>query len=286
MTCTFTDRDFYSEYINTELRGEGGILDELYRPSKNGIKIVGGDIYVTIWDTDNMSTAEPSCSAFPGNTGKCNRTVQLTMANRMIDGCFQECEWLDISSDSASLMGMATAHISVLTGYVLDLIYASMIAGGTAISTPAAYTDAQIAERVNRAMLQIAARGGRNPNILVSSSGTVGSDLIRIWGAQFRQVEDINRVREPWGALLGYFNGAKVWVTSTALATAETTPVDVGAIIWDKMGYAYAADGSGLGAKYVFNPEDPRGVVSNHAKLCFGYGLLEDELVYYIDLDS
>ena len=93
MSCTFTDRDFYSEYINTELRGEGGVLDTFYRPSKNGIKLVGGDIYVTIWDTDNMSTAEPSCSAFPSNTGKCNRTVTLTMANRMIDGCFQECEW-------------------------------------------------------------------------------------------------------------------------------------------------------------------------------------------------
>ena len=286
MTCTFTDRDFYSEYINTELRGDGGVLDTFYRPSKNGVKLVGGDIYVTIWDTDNMSTATPTCSAFPGNTGKCNRTVALTMGNLMIDACFQENEWNDIESDSGSKAGLVDAHISVLTGDILDLIYATMIAGGTSVSTPAAYTDAQLLARVNESLFNIAVRGGANPNIVVGSYGTVAGDFIRAAGAQFRPVENINRVMGPWGSLLGYYNGAKVWGTITSLATAEATPVAVGMIIYDKMGYAYAADGSGLGAKYVFNPEDPRGVVSLHAKLGYGYGLLEDELVYYLDMDA
>jgi len=286
MVCTFTDRDFYSEYINTEIRGEGGILDTVYRPAKNGIKLVGGDIYVTIWSTDDMTTAEPSCSAFPGNTGKCNRTVELTMANRMIDACFQENEWMDIESDDASKMSMAVAHTSVLTGYVLDLIFADMIANGTSVSTPATPTDAQLLERVNAALLDIAARGGANPNIVLSGGGTIGGQFIRAAGAQFQKSENINRVQGSWGSLLGSYNGANVWVTQTSLATAETTPVDVGMIIYDKMGYAYAAKGSGLGARYIFNPDDPRGVVSVQAKLGFGYGLLEDELVYYLDLDS
>jgi hypothetical protein len=248
------------------------------------MKIVGGDIYVTIWDTDNMSTAAPSCSAFPGNTGKCNRTVALTMGNRMIDACMSETEWLDVQSDSASKASMATQHISVLTGYVLDLIYADMIANGTSISTPAAPTGTELVTRVNEALARIAARGGGNPNILFVDTdfGTFAQGA----GVQFQRCEDINRVRGPWGSLAGYYNGAKVWITSTALATAEATPVDVAAIIWDKMGYAYSAVGQGLGAKYLFNPEDPRGVVGLHAKLGFGYGLLEDELVYYLDQDA
>lgn len=286
MTCTWTDRDFYTEYVNTQLRGDGGILGNMYRPSRNGARIIGGDIIVSKVDIENMTTSQPACGTFATETGNCNTSATLTMSERMVSKCFTPCEWEDMNADAGNMQRFVRAQSSVLAGYFVDLIAADMIANGTSVSVGAAPDKDDLIVGINNALAQIWCRNLQGKITILFEAANFGTFM-----------DGVGRTFQPTSmgvvgpnvstdqAFRGLYNGAEVFLTCSNLQTADTTPVDVAAIVFHEMGYAWASSGEGLGATLGFVPPDanPTGPnVYEYIGGCFGYGLLDDEMVYYL----
>lgn len=286
MTCTWTDRDFYTEYVNTQLRGDGGILGNMYHPSRNGAKVHGGDVIVSIVDIENMSTAQPACGSFAGEHGNCNTSATLTMVERMVDKCFTPCEWEDMNADAGNMQRFVAAQSSVLAGYFVDLIAASMIAGGTSISVGAAPDKDDLVVGINTALAQIWCRNLPGKITILFEADNFGTFMQGV-GGTFQPVSRglVGPDVPTDQAFRGWYNGAEVWLTCSNLQTADATPVDVCAIVFHEMGYAWASAGEGLGATLGLVPPEANvsgPLVYEYIGGCFGYGLLDDEMVYYL----
>lgn len=291
MTCTWTDRDFYTEFVNTQLRGDGGILGNMYRPGDGQVKFKGGDVYVSIVDIENMTTSAPSCSALGSSTGNCNRFKELTAVERQVFACFTPGEWGDLDMNPGNMMAFVKAQASVLSGYLVDLIIADMIANGTAVSVGATPDKDDLINGVNEALGEIWARNLEG-KITILFNTTDFPIFMNGAAGQFVPVQkgmlgpDISTDK----AFRGWFNGAEVWLTTATLETADATPVPVSAIIFHEMGYAFASqggdvDGDSLGAILGLVPAEsnPKGtVVDEYIGGWFAYGLLDDEMVYYL----
>ena len=296
MTCTWTNRTFFSEYVNTQLRGDQNALGRMYRPTRNGVTVKGGAINVSIVDIENMSTHAPSCGSFLTEDGNCNTYAALTMGQRQVGKCFTPCEWKDLDADFAGMQRFVAAQASVLAGYFMDLIYVDMIANGTASPTPMGTTPtgATINAAILSSLGQIWARDlpGMITIILKAADFALFAATV---GAAFQPFSTLIDPYAPNGAFRGWYMGAAVFITPTALVTADTTPIEVGGLVFHEMGYAFAPDSGavpgdgGLGAILGFVPQDsnPQGVLVNeYIGGCFGYGLLDDEMVYYLDYNA
>ena len=296
MTCTWTNRPFYSEYVNTQLRGDQNALGRMYHPTRDGVTVKGGAIFVSIVDIENMSTHAPACGSFLTEDGNCNTSKELTMGQRQIGKCFLPCEWKDLDADSAGMQRFIAAQASTLAGYFMDLIYVDMIANGTASPLPMGTvpTGATTAAAILSCLSQIWARNLDGAITIVLRAADFALFVTAV-GAAFQPFSTLVDPFAPNGAFRGWYMGAAVFVTPSALVTADATPIVVGGVVFHEMGYAFAPDSStvpgdgGLGAILGFVPSDanPQGVVVNeYLGGCFGYGLLDDEMVYYLDYSA
>lgn len=296
MTCTWTNRTFYSEYVNTQLRGDQNALGRMYRPAQGGVSVKGGAITVSIVDIENMGTHAIACGTFPAEDGNCNTSKALTMATREVSKCFLPCEWKDLQATPGGLMRFVAAQASTLAGYFMDLIYVDMIANGTASPTPmgAVPTGATTVAALLSCLAEIWARNldGKITIILRAADFAL---FVQAVGAAFQPFSTLIDPFAPNGAFRGWYLGAAVFITPTALVTADTTPIVVGGVIFHEMGYSWVpgsdntADDGGLGAILGFVPADanPFGTQTQESLGgCFGYGLLDDEMVYYLDYNA
>lgn len=296
MTCTHTVRTFVSEYVNTQLRGDQNALGRMYRPVNGGVTVAGGAITVSIVDIENMSTHAIACGSTPAEDGNCNTTAVLTVSEREIAKCFTPKEWKDISATAGGLLAYVKAQGAVLAGYFMDLIYVDMIANGTASPLPMGTTPTG-ATTLAAILSCLAAIWERN----LEGKITIilkGSDLTLFMiaaGAAFQPFSTLIDPFAPNGSFRGWFQGAAVFTTPTALVTADATPIDVGGVVFHEMGYAWvpgsddSPDDGGLGAIFslVEPPNNPLGTKVNESLGgSFGYGLLDNEMVYYLDYSA
>lgn len=290
MTCTWTNRPFYSEYVNTQLRGDQNALGRMYRPTRNGSTVKGGSIFVSIVDIENMGTHAPACGSFLTEDGNCNTSKELTMGQRQVGKCFTPCEWKDLDADASGMQRFIAAQAAVLSGYFMDLIYVDMIANGTAVNVGVTPTGATLQAGVTEALTQIWSRDLPGMITIIMRPAQFALWLVAI-GSAFQPFSTLVDPFAPNGAFRGWYLGAAVFVTPTTLVTADTTPVNVSGVVFHEMGYAFAPDSGtlpedgGLGAILGFVPQDanPQGVLVNeYIGGCFGYGLLDDEMVYYL----
>ncbi len=293
MTCTWTNRPFYTSYVNTQLRGDQNALGRMYRPEKDGVFIKGGIIYVSIVDIENMSTHAVACGSFLTEDGNCNTSQALTMAERQIGKCFTPCEWNDLEADVAGMTRFISAQAAVLAGYFMGLIYADMIANGTASPSPMGTTPtgATISAAIASCLGEIWARDLPGMITIILTATNFALWVIAV-GAAFQPFSTLIDPFAPNGAFRGWYLGAAVFITPDTLATADATPITVGGLVFHEMGFAFAPAGGGvpgdggLGAILGFVPQDanPQGVVVNeYMGGCFGYKTLDDEMVYYLD---
>lgn len=296
MTCTWTNRNFYSEYVNTQLRGDQNALGRMYRPMADGVTVKGGKIYVSIVDIENMGTHAPSCGSFLTEDGNCNTSKELTMAERQVGKCFTPCEWKDLDADAGNMGRFVLAQASTLAGYFMDLIYVDMIANGTASPTPmtATPTGATTSAAILSCLAEIWARNLDGMITIILRAIDFALWVVAV-GAAFQPFSSMISPMQPNGSYRGEYMGAAVFLTPTALVTADATPIVVGGVVFHEMGYAWVPGGGGvpgdggLGAILGFVPADanPQGViVDEYIGGCFGYGLLDDEMVYYLDYNA
>ena len=295
MTCTWTNRTFFTEYVNTQLRGDQNALGRMYRPVRNGVTVKGGAINVSIVDIENMSTSAVACGEFMSETGNCNTSASLTMSNRKISKCFLPCEWEDLDSEPTAMRRFVAAQAAVLAGYFMDLIYVDMIANGTASPQPmgAVPTGATIALAILSCLSEIWARDLPGKITIVVRAADFAL-WVQAVGAAFQPFSSMISPMQPNSAYRGEYMGAAVFITPTALVTADATPIVVGGVVFHEMGYAWVSGGGGvngnaLGAILGFIPEDASpsgGTVYEYLSGCFGYGLLDDEMVYYLDYNA
>ena len=264
----------------------------MYRPTRDGVSVKGGAITVSIVDIENMSTHAPACGSFLTEDGNCNTSKALTMGQRQIGKCFTPCEWKDLDADSGGMQRFVAAQAAVLSGYFMDLIYVDMIANGTASPLPMGTvpTGATIAAAINSCLAQIWSRDLPGKITIVLKAADFALFVTTV-GAAFQAFSTIISPYAPNGSYRGEYLGAAVFLTPTALVTADTTPIEVGGVVFHEMGYSFAPDsGDGaLGAILGFVPEDanPQGViVDEYLGGCFGYGLLDDEMVYFLDYNA
>lgn len=295
MTCTWTNRTFFTEYVNTQLRGDQNALGRMYRPMRNGVRVEGGAINVSIVDIENMSTSAVACGEFMSETGNCNTSASLTLANRKISKCFLPCEWKDLNSEPTSMRRFVAAQAATLAGYFMDLIYVDMIANGTASPLPmgAVPTGATTAAAIMSCLAEIWARDLPGMITIVVKASDFAIWVIAV-GAAFQPFSTLIDPFAPNGSFRGWYMGAAVFLTPTALVTADATPIEVGGVVFHEMGYSWVSggggvDGDALGAVLGFIPEDASpsgGTVYEYLSGCFGYGLLDDEMVYYLDYNA
>ena len=282
MTCTWTPSRQYSDYVETQMRGDGGTLQYMYHPARNGAKIIGDTIYIRTLQPEEFTLRAPDCTTFLVGEA-CNTQVALTKYNYVHKFCLDDCDWPEVVND-VGMMGVARAEATAFHTAILPLIYADMIANGTAVASGAADPSAaQMLAAINTCVLSINANGG-SPGAIVLDLTNAG-DFVAGAGAMFQPSNMLSLPLYGDGGPAGWFLGYPVFVTKTNLATAAATPVSVAALVWSIQGFAYASSGDAggyLGMKVVPHPDDENGTNSIVAKLCAGYKTLEADLVYYV----
>lgn len=285
MTCTWTAKRSYSDFVLLQGRGDTGILETVYRPAANGVQLVGEAIYVESVDPSNMTVTTPSCTAHLAGTA-CKSQEALTKWLPAVKQCFDDCQWVSVQNDASMMMwaqGMTIAALNTL----MPLIFADMIANGTRIFSDATPTNAQLAAAVANAILSIASQGGGPGGIVLDLTNAFGT--IAGFGAVFQPATLVTLdytygPGRPIGSIMGY----PVFVTGTDLNDIAPSPdEEVDAIIWAKMGYAYASQGNGVG--FRISTQDLDGTNSIVLSGCIGYGVIgiahgmtDSPLVYYI----
>lgn len=297
MSCTWTNRPFYSEYVNTQLRGDQNALGRMYRPVADGVVVKGGKVFVSIVDIENMGTHAPACGAFLTEDGNCNTSKELTMSTQQVGKCFDPCEWKDLDANTVNMTRFVKAQASTLSGYYMELIYVDMIANGTASPQPMGTTPtgATISLAILSCLGEIWARDIEGPITIILRAADFAL-FVQAVGAAFQPFSTLIDPFAPNGAFRGWYMGAAVFITQTQMATADATPIDVGGVVFHEMGYAWVPGGGsgvpgegGLGAilGFVSAESNPQGViVDEYIGGCFGYGLLDDEMVYYLDYNA
>lgn len=278
MICTFTASRQYSEYVNIQARGDGGILQHMYHPTNKGTRVVGGAVYVNAFNPAEYSVTTPACSSFLAGEA-CTSQVALTKFSGVHKSCFDDCQWADIN-DPSSLMALGKSEVVAMLNSLLPLCYADMIANGTAVHTGSATpTAAQEATALLSCLAGIAAHGG-GPGAIVFDLTEYGL-MVAGLGAAFQP----NFVQSGYGPnVIGFVAGFPCFVTPDNLTNTDATPLNVDAIVFAEMGFAYAATGQdpSLGVKIVPHEDDENGTNSVISKLCAGYKTLSANLVYYV----
>lgn len=280
MACTWTASRLYSDYITIQARGDGGVLKQMYIPTKDGTRLIGEGIYVNSWDPAEHTVTTPDCTGYlAGQT--CNAQQVLTKYLNVDKQCYDDCRWAQIATDESMQelgQSMVIAHLNTL----MPLIYADMIANGTAtLAGAAAPSEAQARTAMTTVLMAIAAYGGTPGAIILDM--TLGGTIVAGMGALFTPIlsPDINFSYGP-GLPIGRIGGFPVFVSPDNLATADATPVQVCAIIFARKGFAYAHEGEGLGIKITWHPENVNGTNDVIGRACLGYKTLNANLVRYI----
>jgi hypothetical protein len=284
MVCTNTGNRLYSDYVDIQGRGDGGVLEHMYVPSKKGVKVVGGAVYVNAWSPDDMTLQSASCSTFLAGES-CNVQTALTKFEKTHRVCLTECSFSELSDgDKAALV---RSEITLYQRSLLPLMYADMIATGGHIhlgnATP---TEALCRAAIMSAMSSISAYGG-GPGAIVMDLSYSGIAIAGLGGL----VQPANQltIADGYGPNpLGSVGGYNIYPTPTNLATADTTPIQVLAIVFAKNGFAYAHTGNEpqMGFNFTELTPDFNGTNSLVSRACIGYKTLSDTLVYYITIES
>lgn len=287
MSCTWTASRLYTDFVLLQGRGDTGLVEHMYRPSKNGVRLVGEAIYVESVDPSNMTVnTSSSCSTGYLTGNACKSQEALTKFLPTVKQCFDDCQWPSVQNDASQMawaQGMAIAALNTL----MPLIYANMIANGTRIISDATPTNAQLATAVHNAVLAIASEGGGPGAIVLDLTTAAGT--IQGFGVLFQPLNLVTLdysygPGRPVGTILGY----PVFVSKDNLVDIAPSPDEqVDAIVFAKMGYAYASVGEGVGFRTALQEID-----GTHATVlsgCVGYGTLgiangmtDTPLVYYI----
>jgi len=287
MSCTWTATRKYNDYILLQGRGDTGVLQDMYRPTRRGTKVAGESVYIKSVDPANMTVGTTSpCSTGYLAGNQCNSQEALNKFLPFIKQCFDDCQWEDIQSDGAMMewgQGMSVAALNTL----MPLIYADMVANGSRLFSDATPTGAQIATEIIQAIHNIAAEGG-GPGAVVLDL-TYSSETIQAFGALYQPMDLITLnysygPGRPLGKLLGY----NVYVTKSNLIDIAPTPDEqVDAIVFARKGFAYAHVGEGVGFRTATQAVD--GTHSIVLSGCVGYGTIgiydgitDSPLVWYI----
>ena len=285
MVCTWTPAHQYSDYVELQARGDGGVLDHFYRPVNNGVKVVGGVIYVRALQPADETLQSPSCSSFLAGEA-CNIQIALTKYDKVHKFCLDDCDWDEVVND-VGMMGIAKSEATAFLTSLMPLIYADMIANGTGIHLGTPATAALVYAAVNSALVNIAAYGGQPGGIVLDL--TNAGMFIAGAGAAFQPANALQISLYSPGQAIGSYLGYPVYVTPTDLANTAATPIHMAGIVWAKNGFAYAASGDAggyLGMNVVPHPNDENGTNSIISKLCAGYKTLDANLVYYLEVTA
>lgn len=286
MTCTWTPARQYTFYLELQARGDGGILQYMYQPVAGGAKIVGDTIYIRSLRPEDHTLRAPSCSSFLVGEA-CNIQIALTKYQYVHKFCLPDCDWPEVAND-VGMMEVGRAEATAFQGSLLPLIYADMIANGSHFhALSATPTGAQMMAAINNCIMSINAWGGGSGAILLDL--TYAGVFISAAGGLFQPSNTLTITVYGPGAPVGTYMGYPVFVTPTNLATADATPINVGALVWAKNGFGYASSGDAggyLGMRIIAHPDDENGTNHIIAKVCAGYKVLEADLVYYVTLET
>jgi hypothetical protein len=279
MTWTATRQ--YSEYISVQGRGDGGIFQFMYHPKRKGTNIVGSTIYVRYFDSDAGSVEDPSCSSFLQGSED-NVFVALNKYQKVTKSCLDDCAFDELDDADMQLRGQARVNRQLTE--LVPLVYADMIANGIAVhDLSATPTGAQVLAAISSAIFSIVANAGIPGGIVLdlTHSGAVFAAM----GAAYQPANyvEVNVYAGP-PKPVGTYLGIPVFVTPTNLATADATPVPVSALVWASNGYAYAFEGPNMGFKIavIGADQNPNSTNDLTCRGCIGYGVISEDLVYYI----
>ena len=280
MVCSWTVSRQYSEFVRIQGRGDGGILEHMYHPTNKGTKVVGEAVYIKYFDADDHTVTDPSCSAFLAGQS-CNEQVALTKYLKVDKQCFDDCKWEEIAND-ADMQALAQAMIKAQLNTLLPLIYADMIANGTAIhDLSATPTGAQVLAGITQGMMAINANGG-DPGAIVLDLTHSGA-VVAAMGALFQPANAVKvNFKYGPGMPVGDYLGYAVFVTPDDLATTDATPIKVSALVWAENGFGYAYNGDNMGCNITTHPQGPNGTNDVLARMCVGYKTILATLVYYV----
>ena len=272
----FTAAREYSDFIATQSRGDWDLLNRVYHPVADGVRLQGELVYIDYWDPANMTVAQAQCDTFVAGSSA-NLQAALTKYVGVHKECFDDARWYSVTKSDASLAQLGISAAQALGNDLMPLIYTSIIDGagaGQQIAVGAVPTGATILAGVYEGLVGITAVGAKRISIVMDSS-YAGLFIIAA-GAHFQPPQSLGLSFENSSGIIGAFNGIPIYATPTDLVDTSPSPdVNAVALIVEEFGYGYAPVGEGLGYKVVFHPDDENGTNTIIYKASFGYGVLD-----------